>query len=204
MEEISLHSKEINSQFRFYTVLGHEFTKQNCTLIIALFLSLLPSPLVAKSEVREPDDPRIVPATVYYCHDGDTCRILVADGLWINVRLAGIDAPEVGSKHRKGKSGQPMGNEARDFLNEKLKGKQVTVRQTDLDPYNRPVVEILLGETNINLEVIRAGFAEAYRGKTKRITTATYLAAEEQAKTEKKGVWSMKSYQSPKAFRADR
>lgn len=156
----------------------------------------------AKSDAQEPESPRVVVGTVYYCHDGDTCRVLASDGLWFNVRLAGIDAPEVASKRGKKAAGQPMGEDARDYLNEKVKGKSVSLRQTDLDPFNRPVVEISLGDLNVNLEMIKSGHAEAYRGKTKRIDSASYLAAEEKAKAEKKGVWSLKSYQSPKAFRS--
>src|SRR5262245_59656458 len=78
-----------------------------------------------------------VDAYVYHCHDGDTCRVRIAGAVWLNVRLAGIDAPEVGGARRG--EGQPLGAEARDFLNARVKGKAVTLRQVDLDQYNRPV-----------------------------------------------------------------
>jgi micrococcal nuclease len=140
-------------------------------------------------------------ATVHYCSDGDTCRVSIADNtMWVNVRLFGIDAPET-SKKKLNKGGQPMGNDAKDFLNNLVKGKSVMITQADLDPYNRPVVEIFLGEDSVNLKMIEAGMAEMYRGKTKRIDKQKFEQAEQKAKEAKVGIWSQKTYQSPAAFR---
>ena len=140
-------------------------------------------------------------ATVHYCSDGDTCRVSIADNsMWVNVRLFGIDAPET-SKKRFHKDGQPMGNEAKDFLNSLVKGKSVMLSQADLDPYNRPVVEIFLGEESVNLKMIESGMAEMYRGKTKRIDKQKFEAAEQKAKAAQVGIWSQKNYQSPATFR---
>lgn len=143
---------------------------------------------------------KLLPAEVFHCNDGDTCRIKVADALWLNVRLAGIDAPEV-AKTRGNKLGQEYGTEAREYLNKAVKGKKIEVRQVDLDPFNRPVVEIFDKSLNINLHLVEEGFAEVYRGKTKRLDKGLYHQAEEKAKKAKKGIWSIAKYQSPKEFR---
>jgi endonuclease YncB( thermonuclease family) len=135
---------------------------------------------------------------VLYCHDGDTCRVKINSALWVNVRLAGIDAPEVKGR---GKSGQPMAQEARDFISAKLKGKVVDMRQTDLDGYNRPVVEFFMDDKLLNVEVLKKGLAEAYRGKTKRLDKVMYLSAEDEAKQAKLGIWSSADYQSPAVYR---
>jgi endonuclease YncB( thermonuclease family) len=157
------------------------------------------SPSAAKDE-PELADLKLLTATVLYCHDGDTCRLKIENGLWLNVRLAGIDAPEVAGGRKK--PGQPFGNESRDFLNQQIKAKTVTVRQTDLDPFNRPVVELLTADgTNINRQMIRTGYAEAYRGKTRRLDISPYLADEAVAKSSKAGIWGLKDYVSPGAFR---
>lgn len=157
------------------------------------------SPSAAKDE-PELADLKLLTATVLYCHDGDTCRLKIENGLWLNVRLAGIDAPEVASGKKK--SGQPFGNESRDFLNQQIKGKTVTVRQTDLDPFNRPVVELLTADgTNINRQMIRTGHAEAYRGKTRRLDITPYIADEAAAKGSNTGIWGQKGYVSPGAWR---
>jgi len=143
-----------------------------------------------------------IEATVAYCHDGDTCHLVTTPGkLWFNARLGGIDAPEVKKKRGKNKVGQEYGDQSRDFLQNEVMGKKVTIRQTDLDQYNRPVVEIFLEQRNINLELVRKGYAEAYRGKTKRLDTKAYIDAETIAKAEKLGIWSLKNYESPAAFR---
>ena len=147
-------------------------------------------------------DGKRLAAQVFHCNDGDTCRVKVMDSLWFNVRLAGIDAPEV-AKARGGKPGQAMGNEAREYLNGMVKGKKIELRQVDLDPYNRPVVELFDKETNINLRLVEEGYAEVYRGKTKRFDKAPFLEAEEKAKKAKKGIWALSQYQSPKDFRQE-
>lgn len=142
---------------------------------------------------------RDLEALVYYCNDGDTCRVGIGEALWFNVRLAGIDAPETG---RKG--GQPLGDEARDALNRLIKGKLVLLRQTDLDQYNRPVVEILLQNNLVNVAQIEGGWAEMYRGKTKRLDRTIYEQAEAKARATKRGIWGLAEYQSPAAFRKDK
>ena len=140
-------------------------------------------------------------ATILHCSDGDTCRVEITSSeqkFWMNVRLFGIDAPEV--SHGK-KKGQPFGEQARDALNGKIKGQEVVLKQADLDPFNRPVVEIQYQQTNINLWMIESGLAEAYRGKTKRIEKTPYLQAEDTARKSKKGIWSQQNYVSPSLFR---
>jgi endonuclease YncB( thermonuclease family) len=150
----------------------------------------------------EGDDLPAIDALVFHCNDGDTCRVRIAGSVWMNVRLAGIDAPEV--SHGKKRPGQPLGGESRDFLNSVVKGKSVKLRQTDLDQYNRPVVELTAGEIAVNRTMVENGFAEAYRGKTRRLDNAAYFAAEAAAKKARKGVWGLASYQSPAEFRKQR
>lgn len=140
-----------------------------------------------------------IEAYVTHCSDGDTCRVQFGDSLWVNVRLAGIDAPEV--SHSKKRPGQPLGEEAKVFLNALVQGKAVQVRQSDLDPFNRPVVELVQGAISVNLRMVQEGFAEAYRGKAKRLDRAPYLGAEAAAKAAKKGIWGLPVHVSPAHFR---
>ena len=140
-------------------------------------------------------------ATVFYCYDGDTCRVKTNEGLWFNVRLFGIDAHEMPRKGKKMRPGQPFTDFAKNALNKKTQGKSVKLNQADLDPFNRPVVEIWLNDKNINLEMVEEGWAEAYRGKTKRIKMDAYFEAEKQARKKKLGIWKLKNYESPREFR---
>ncbi len=146
-----------------------------------------------------------MPASVKHCHDGDTCRIVTDPGhMWMNVRLAGIDAPETSNRHKKSK-GQPMGDEAADYVNSNLAGKTVEVEQVDLDAYNRPVVVIWNSGKNFNMTLVESGFAEAYRGSVKRIDQGAYIQAEAVAKSSKKGIWSLPDNvrQSPADYRKE-
>lgn len=145
------------------------------------------------------DSPAQIEAYVHHCSDGDTCRMELGDALWLNVRLAGIDAPEV--PHGKSKPGQPLGDVARTFLNTQVKGRKVMVRQTDVDPYNRPVVELRMDGKLVNLRLVEEGYAEAYRGQTKRLDKGPYLSAEAKAKKDRKGIWALPAYVPPKTYR---
>jgi endonuclease YncB( thermonuclease family) len=120
--------------------------------------------------------------------------------MWINTRLFGIDAPET-AKKRFHKNGQPLGLAAKEFINNTLKGKDVLITQADLDPYNRPVVEIFLDGKSINLLMVEKGYAEVYRGKTKRIDRKKFEDGEKKAKEGKLGVWNQANYVSPSNFR---
>ncbi len=140
-------------------------------------------------------------ATVLYCYDGDTCRVKTSEGLWFNVRLFGIDAHEMPRKKGKKMQGQPFSEAAKNALNLKVKDKSVKLNQADLDAYNRPIVEFWMKDRNINLEMVVEGWAEVYRGKTKRIKTAPYFEAEKIAKKKKLGIWKLENYQSPSEFR---
>ena len=173
--------------------------------LLALFLAAtLPAPSTTSGEDMVPahDQPATLKVEVLHCHDGDTCRVKLEDSFWFNVRLSGIDTPEVKGRSAKQK-GQPMGEEARDFLNELVAKKTVQLRQTDLDPYNRLVVEIFLGNQNVNLMMVEKGLAEVYRGKAKRLEREPYFQAEKVAKDKGLGIWSIKNYQSPAAYRSE-
>jgi endonuclease YncB( thermonuclease family) len=144
------------------------------------------------------------PAEIMYCHDGDTCHVIADNGMWFNVRLAGIDAPEVGRYSKKKSEGQPLGEDSRDALvNFVVKQKNILLRQVDLDPYNRPIVEIYLGDDCVNLKMLELGMAERYQGKTKRIDQSKYNEAELKAKSSKRGIWGLKTYTSPKSWRRE-
>ena len=77
--------------------------------------------------------------------DGDTATVLAAGNRQVRVRLAAIDAPE---------RAQPFGNRSKEALSELIFGREVTVKVTDTDRYKRTVGIIMLGETDVNLEMV--------------------------------------------------
>ena len=135
------------------------------------------------------------------CNDGDTCTVLVA-GLKFRVRLAEIDAPEISKK--KGAPSQPFSQQAKDRLNELVRGKYVHLKQIALDGYNRPIVEMveMSSNTDVNLKLVEEGLAELYIGGRKnKPKDSKYTQAQSNAKKQKIGIWSVPNYISPYDFR---
>jgi|GEM_PF-327734 len=141
------------------------------------------------------------------CNDGDTCRLKAADNVTLKVRLVGIDAPESGGGPGKGgrprkKQGQPFSAESKQKLNALVQGKHVTLRTYGVDGFNRNLAELYVGKTNVNLEMVRGGYAETYQGRPpKGLDVEAYAQAQAEAKAAHKGVWALDSYESPKDFR---
>jgi endonuclease YncB( thermonuclease family) len=134
--------------------------------------------------------------TVTRVSDGDTVTCQ-GYGITFEVRLAGIDAPEKGSRSYPG---QPYAEQARKFLQRLILNKQVTIEQVGLDRYNRILGIIYISGKNINLEMVKQGYAEVYRGKHQQ-DIRPYRQAEKRAKVESLNIWSQKNYLSPKEWR---
>lgn len=111
--------------------------------------------------------------------DGDTLTLLRAGKRQVKVRLAEIDAPE---------KGQPYGTKAKQALSDLSFGKTVTALYVDTDRYGRTVARLYVGDVDVNAEMIRRGAAWAYR---KYLTDETLLALEGEAKSARRGLWSL-------------
>jgi len=131
--------------------------------------------------------------------DGDTVRV-EGFGLQFKIRLVGIDTPELG---KKGQHYQPYSRRAKQELTRLIHEKTVSLKQYGTGGYNRVLAEIFMGATNVNLEMIRSGLAEVYRGKMPKMLNANlYFQAEKQAKHSLKGMWAQETaYISPKQWR---
>jgi len=82
--------------------------------------------------------------------DGDTVHVLQADHTKEKIRLAGIDAPE-----RK----QPHGKKATRYLAYLIGNKLITVEYSKRDRYGRIVGKIEYKGSDVNLEMVKAGYA---------------------------------------------
>ena len=133
-------------------------------------------------------------------YDGDTVKAQGHD-IEIKVRLVGIDAPETSRK--KGQPGQPYSQQAKKHLAGLVLNKTVDIKGYSLDRYNRILGVIYLNNQNINLEMVKTGLAEVYRGKPPRdLEMEPYLEAEKRAREAKTGMWSLgDKYISPKDWR---
>ena len=135
-------------------------------------------------------------------YDGDSFAAIGHD-IEIKVRLMGIDAPEMGNE---GAPGQPCSQEAKEHLTDLVYGKMVDVKGYGVDGDNRVLGVVFLDGKNVNLEMVKAGLAEVYRGKIRKdFYLLPYTAAERQARTMQKGIWSMGTiYVSPRVWRKGR
>ena len=147
--------------------------KNNIILVSLLVLSLLiPSTLLAWT------------GKVVHISDGDTAKIVRSDtGQQIKVRFAGIDAPE---------KKMPYGKAAKKFVASLIAGKNVRVEPLTIDRYGRTVGYIWLGDNEINLKIVAAGYAWMYRryAPKPKSRAAEYERAEESARTNKLGLWN--------------
>ena len=127
--------------------------------------------------------------------DGDTITILDSQKTQHKIRLQGIDAPE---------RAQAFGNKSKQSLHEMVHGKQVTVDYQKKDKYGRVVGKILLNNTDVCLEQLKRGMAwhyKQYANEQPKEDRETYSLAEQQAKTELKGLWKDKQPVPPWEFR---
>jgi len=133
-------------------------------------------------------------------YDGDTVKAQGHD-IEIKVRLVGIDAPETSREKRD--PGQPYSQQAKKYLAGLVLNKTVDIKGYGLDRYNRILGVIYLNNQNINLEMVKAGLAEVYRGNPPRdLKMEPYLEAEKQAKEALRGMWGLgDKYISPKEWR---
>lgn len=119
--------------------------------------------------------------------DGDTVVIQPEDGDQpFKCRLYGIDAPE--TSHGR-KAGQPYGEEAAKELKRLILGQIVDVTTTGAKTYNREVCQITKDGIDINLEMVRLGFAWAYVQYLKRPHASKYIDVEREARASKLGLW---------------
>lgn len=122
--------------------------------------------------------------------DGDTFTLLVNGNEQVKIRLDGIDAPE---------KGQAYGNKAKEYLSGMIWGEPVTVNVKSKDRYGRSIGKVSTPTiSDVNLEMIRAGYAWQYRDYN---NDKTYTTAENQTRKNMKGLWQDKNPIRPQDFR---
>ena len=122
----------------------------------------------------------IISGKVVGVSDGDTITVL-QDRTQYKIRLYGIDTPE---------KSQDFGTRAKQFTSDMVFGKDVRVVQKDMDGYGRVVGLVYVGETCVNEEIIKNGFAWVYKTYCKDKICREWLKSEDQARNSKIGLWS--------------
>jgi micrococcal nuclease len=166
---------------------------RRCGIAWGIAIQLLLLAAVAQAEM-----PRLLQATVERVSDGDTLIAVSENVTRLRLRLLGIDAPEI---PHGAKGGQPFGQEARQFLERLVAGRSIRVETFGPDVYKRILAVVWVGDINVNLELVRAGLAERYRGARCQAYCRELLEAETQAMRTRTGMWAQERYESPAVYR---
>lgn len=133
---------------------------------------------------------------VNYVLDGDTVNLVNSRGEY-RVRLAGIDAPEIA--HGDDEVGQAFGMESKAALERMIEGKRVTVRvHTVGQRYGRLIGTVLYNGHDINLDLVRGGYAWEYDDYN---TRRDLRVAERTAMRDRRGLWAGSNPVPPWQFR---
>jgi micrococcal nuclease len=132
--------------------------------------------------------------------DGDTIKVRGASSE-TTIRLVGIDAPEI--SHKKREPSQPFGQAATKHLADLVLNKTAEIKEYGQDRYGRTLGVVFVDGKNVNLEMIKAGYAEVYRGTPAAgFDSGPYWKAEEEARAAKRGMWVQgDKYVSPREWR---
>jgi hypothetical protein len=122
--------------------------------------------------------------------DGDSLWVTLApSGETLQVRLLGIDAPEIC---------QAGGEQARRELAERVQHRQVSLRTQGQDTYGRTLATVFVDGQNINKTMVQEGHAWSTRYKYDR---GPFVADERMAKALSRGLHAQGGAQMPKDFR---
>jgi endonuclease YncB( thermonuclease family) len=110
--------------------------------------------------------------------DGDSIVVL-SGGVGIEVRLDGIDCPELG---------QAFGKRAKGYTSELAFGRAVRLAGKGRDDYGRELAEVFLPDgRSLNRELVAAGFAWWFR---RHSTDRVLESLEREARTARRGLWA--------------
>lgn len=132
--------------------------------------------------------------------DGDTINV-VGNGHKETIRLVGIDAPE--TSKRKREPGQPFSQKSTKYLAGLVLNKMVDIKSYGQDRYGRTLGVVFVNGINVNLEMVKAGLAEVYRGSpAPGFDNDPYWEAEKEARQANRGMWVQgDKYISPREWR---
>jgi len=133
-------------------------------------------------------------ATAKTVRDGDSLTVSGPEGVLVNIRLYGIDAPEYK---------QAYGYQARKSLSKLLGRKTVQIEPQDTDRYGRTVALVRLPDgTLVNEIMVVEGHAWVYPQYCRQEELCRrLLELEEQARLDKRGLWAENDPERPGDWR---
>lgn len=140
-------------------------------------------------------------AKVMQVKDGDTIVIKPLESeQFLTCRLHGIDAPET-FHPRFGMPGQRFGEEAAKELKKLIMGEIVEITTMDARSHNREICIVKKEGLDVNLAMIKRGYAWAYRRHLSPPYASNYMKAEREARKKKLGLWRDTNPNPPWEFR---
>jgi len=127
--------------------------------------------------------------TVTRVYDGETVQA-EGHGIDICVRLAAIETPDIFDLEED--PAQRLALEAKSQLAEWTLNRKVEIEGHGLDELNRVIGVVYLDRVNINLEMVKSGYARVYKGEPHHsVYLLPYLKAERIARRLGRGIWSI-------------
>jgi micrococcal nuclease len=140
--------------------------------------------------------------SVVYVVDGDTIHVRL-DRRVEKVRYLGIDAPEVPQARGEARGGEPRrgnrhfphsvaaGEAARRINIQLVSGKHVRLEldRERRDQYRRLLAYVWVGDTMINAEMVRRGYAEVIHSPADFVHRALFLRLQDEAREAGRGLW---------------
>ena len=126
--------------------------------------------------------------------DGDTITVL-HENQQTRVRIAGIDAPE---------KKQAFGQHSKQSMSDCAFGKDVEIEWKKLDRYGRTIGKVVADGVDCGLRKIELGMAwhyKAYAKEQARADRKAFAAKEDEAKADRRGLWSDANPTPPWDFR---
>jgi micrococcal nuclease len=128
--------------------------------------------------------------------DGDSINVTNAEGVVVNIRLYGLDAPE---------AKQAFGYQAKKRLAQLVSRKTIRIENVDTDRYGRTVALVRLADgTLVNEELVRSGLAWVYEQYCLREDLCAGLRqAQAEARTAGRGLWAEANPTPPWVWRKE-
>ena len=134
--------------------------------------------MVGCDDVGLPRFSNTITGKIVGVHDGDSCTLLTHAKAQYKIRLDGIDAPEMS---------QAQGGQAKATLSGLVMGREVTVEDKGRDRYERTLGVVTVDGKNVNVEMVRLGYAWHY---LKYSSDRALAEAEQEARDTKRGLWA--------------
>ena len=119
--------------------------------------------------------------------DGDTIHVRISEGVE-KVRYIGVNAPEL---HHPRRGEEPGGREARDVNRQLVAGRRVRL-ELDVqarDRYGRLLAYVWVGDTMVNSELVRRGYAQVMTVPPNVRYQRLFLDLQRDAREAGRGLW---------------